>query len=294
MNLFLPYAALLAIGTVWGATIPLSKISVSTGHHSFGLITWQLAIMSAVLGAIVLVRRSKIHLDRSHLLFFLVIAFTGTLVPNSFSYWTAFHLPAGVLSLIIAVVPVFSLIIATAFKLEKPTLARLAGVFLGGCAIALIVLPQASLPDPAKAIFVLIGLIAPFCYGIEGNYVAQKQPDDTGPFATLFVASVIGLLIAAPVSLASSTMIDPRDGIGLPELALIAASLLHIIAYSGYLWLNKFAGAVFAAQVSYVVTPAGVLIAIALLGEEPSVYIWLALAVLMIGIALVQPRHMKS
>jgi len=289
-----PYAALLAIGIVWGATIPLSKLAVSTGHHSFGLITWQMTIMAVVLGIIVLVRRSVIYLDRTHLVFFLVIALVGTLIPNSISYWATFHLPAGVMALIIAVVPVFSLIIATVFRLEKPTLARLTGVILGGVAIALIVLPQTSLPDPAKAVFVLIGLIAPFCYGIEGNYVAQRQPPDTGPFATLFASSVIGVVLIAPVSFATGTMIDPQEGIGIAELALIASSLLHIIAYSGYLWLNKFAGAVFAAQVSYVVTPAGVLIAIALLGEEPSVYIWLALIVLMIGIALVQPRHTES
>lgn len=294
MRRLFPYAALLAIGIVWGATIPLAKVSVSTGHHPFGLITWQMAIMAAVLGVIVLVRRSRIYLDRNHLIFFLVIALVGTLIPNSISYWAAFHLPAGVMALIIAVVPVFSLVIATVFRLEKLTLARLTGVVLGGIAIALIVLPETSLPDPAKAFFVLIGLTAPFCYGIEGNYVAQRQPVDTGPFATLFASSLIGVLLIAPVSVTTGTMIDPRAGIGAAEQALIASSLLHIIAYSGYLWLNKYAGAVFAAQVSYVVTPAGVLIAIAMLGEEPSIYIWLALFVLMIGIALVQPRHTES
>ncbi len=291
MKKFFPYAALLLIGVVWGATIPLTKVAVSTGHHPFGLLTWQVGIMSVALGMIVLARRSKIVLDRTHLRYFFTIALVGTLIPNSFSYWCASHLPAGVMSLVIAVIPVFSLLIAATLGFEKATPARIAGVILGAVAIALIVLPETSLPDPAKAVFVLVALVAPFLYGVEGNYVAQCQPASTGPFVTLFVSSVMGFFIMAPISYSAGTAINPLEGLSTPEMAVIAASFLHIIAYSGYLWLTKSTGAVFAAQVSYIVTPAGVLIAVAALGEQPSVFIWLALIVLMVGIALVQPRE---
>ncbi|MDD9911164.1 MAG: DMT family transporter [Ahrensia sp.] len=286
-----PFLCLLIIGILWGATIPLTKIAVSTGHHSFGLIVWQLAIAAILLGVIVVIRRSVIHLTPRYLVYYAVIAISGTLMPNSISYWTAFHLPAGVMALIIAVVPVFSMLIAASLGFERATRARLLGIALGGVAIAMIVLPESSLPDPAKAVFVLIGLLAPLCYGAEGNYVAQRQPPEAGPFATLFAASVIGLLLLFPIGWASGTLIDMSQALGRPEWALIISSLLHVVAYCGYLWLTKFAGAVFAAQVAYVATPAGVVIAIVVLGEEPSLFIWLALALLMIGIALVQPKR---
>ena len=47
---------------------------------------------------------------------------------------------------------------------------------------------------------------------------------------------------------------------------------------------------VFATQTSYVVTGSGVLWAMLLLGEHFSGWVWAALAVMLIGVALVRPR----
>lgn len=291
MNRATLFLILLALGTIWGATIPLTKIAVSTGHHPFGLIFWQFAISAALLGLLVLIRGSRLVFDRAHILFFGVIAMIGTLLPNSISYYAAFHLPAGVMALIIALVPMFSLLVALSFRLERFQPVRLLGVLLGAAAIALIVLPQSSLPDPAKAVFVLIALATPFCYGIEGNYLAVYAPRDTGPFVTLFGASLVGVIVSLALTLATGTFIDPTQGIGKPELALIVSSMLHVLAYGGYIWMVSVSGAVFSAQVSYIVTPAGILISMAALGEKPSVYIWAALGLLLVGLTLVQPRR---
>jgi len=51
------------------------------------------------------------------------------------------------------------------------------------------------------------------------------------------------------------------------------------------------ATAVFAAQVSYLVTGFGVIWSMALLGERYSGWIWGAMAVMFIGLFLVQPRR---
>ncbi|MEP1208536.1 MAG: DMT family transporter [Rhizobiaceae bacterium] len=286
------FLILIGFGIMWGATIPLTKLAVATGHHPFGLIFWQSLISALVLYPLLKIRRSVLIIDKSHVLFFTTIAFTGTLVPNSASYLSVFHLPAGVLALIIALVPMFALLIALVMRLEPFRLKRLSGVVLGAIAIALIVLPQSSLPDPSKAIFVVIALLAPLCYGIEGNYLSVKQPADTGPIATLFGASIIGTAVSLVLVLASGTFINPFDtGIGPSELALLASIVLHITAYVGYIWLVDKAGAVFSAQVAYVVTPAGILMSVLFLGERNSAYIWMALVVLLVGLFLVQPRQ---
>ncbi len=60
--------------------------------------------------------------------------------------------------------------------------------------------------------------------------------------------------------------------------------------YVGYVWLARAAGAVFAAQVGYVVTIAGVCWAMVLLGERFSPLVCAATAILLVGLALVQPR----
>lgn len=286
---------LISIGTVWGATIPLTQIAVSTGHHPFGLIFWQALISSIILYVITRWRRSTLVFDGKHLVFFLVIALTGTLVPNTTSYMAAFHLPGGVMALTIALVPMFSLLVALVVGLESFVVKRLLGIVLGGTAMALLVLPQSSLPDPAKAIFILLALVAPFCYGIEGNYLAVKKPEDTGPIAAIFGASVFTALIAFVLTQSTSTFINPlQSGIGKPELALFVSSCFHIIAYTSYIWMVGKAGVVFTAQVAYIVTPAGIILSMITLNEEPSIYIWLAMFLLLVGLFLIQPKKQES
>jgi len=53
----------------------------------------------------------------------------------------------------------------------------------------------------------------------------------------------------------------------------------------------KRAGPVFALQVSYAVTIFAVFWAIILLNEQPSLFLWVALSAILIGMFLVQPRR---
>ena len=77
---------------------------------------------------------------------------------------------------------------------------------------------------------------------------------------------------------------------GLPDGALVLSAVVHAMVYSGYVWMVGRAGAVFASQVSYLVTGSGVIWAMILLGESYTGWIWLALAMMLTGLFLVQPR----
>ena len=150
---------MLGIGTLWGITIPLSKIAVSTGYQPFGLIFWQVAISVLVLGAVLLWRGWRPKISRELLFYFSVIAISGTILPNGTSYWAQQHLPAGVMSISIATVPMFTLIIALVLRLEQFSLVRLTGILVAFVAMVLIAAPESSLPDSSKAIFILVALV---------------------------------------------------------------------------------------------------------------------------------------
>ncbi len=285
--------ALLVIGFIWGSTIPLTKIAVSSGHQPLGLIFWQLLFSSIVLTAISILRGVRAPLHQRTLFYFLVIGLIGTILPNSFSYLAAAQLPAGVMAIIIASVPMFSLAIATSLRIERFSPVRSAGVLLGAAAISILILPETSLPEPEKAIFVLIALVAPFCYGAEGNYIATRAPREVDAVTTLLGASVLGVFIAAPLALATDSWVDLSAPWGAPEWALLFSSLFHVAAYSGYIWLVGMAGPVFSSQVSYVVTLAGVFLSALILSESYSSWVWMALVLMLAGLALVQPRGIE-
>ena len=290
MNRFLPTICLLGMGLAWGLSMPMTKLAVSTGHEHFGILIWQMVLVAILMG-IPLALRPRTNGPRlRHLRLLLFVAFFGTMVPNSLSYIAAGELPSGVMAIIMSLIPMFSLPIALIWRLEVFEWKRLGGLIFGAVAMFVLIAPGTSLPNPSAAPFVLFAVVATICYGLEGNYVAKFGLDGLDTIQVVFYSSLLGLLIIIPTALVTDQYYNPFASFGVPEYALIVASLGHGFAYACLLWLIGRTGPVFAAQVSYIVTVAGVAFSIFLLRESYSGYIWLALALVMIGLFLVQPK----
>ena len=136
----------------------------------------------------------------------------------------------------------------------------------------------------------LLALVAPLFYAIEGNYLALKTPPNMDPLTTLRGASIIGLIICTPITLATDSWVDLSQVWTSVEWALFVNNLLHVITYTGYIWLVGRTGAVCASQVAYIVTLSGVFFGILIFNENHSPLVWLALGFMLMGLVLVQPR----
>ena len=292
-HLFL-LAILTVMGAGWGVTQPLSKIAVSEGYQHFGLIFWQLAIGAVVLTVVQMARGRSFTLTGPTMRVYVVIALIGTVLPNSASFAAIARLPSGLISILLSLVPLLAFPIALALGNERFEPWRFAGLLLGLAGVLFIVAPEASLPDRAMIVFIPLALVAPFFYGLEGNVVARWGTAGLGAIEVLHGASVVGALIALPLAVGSGQFIDPRVSWGAPEMALVLSALIHVVVYTTYVWLVGQAGPVFAVQVSYLVTGFGVFWAMLILGETYSVWIWAAMAVILTGVFLVQPRPREA
>ncbi len=282
---------LVVLGAGWGITQPLSKIAVSTGHGHFGLIFWQLVIGSMLMCGVLLLRRERLPLTVRALRTYVIIAFIGTIIPNSASYTAIAHLPSGVMSVLLSLVPMLAFPVALGLGLERFSFRRFGGLLLGLAGVCLLILPRASLPEPGLLKWVAVAMIASACYAFEGNYVARWGIAGMNPFQVMLGASLVGVVLSLPLALASGQFIDPRAPWGAPEWALLASSVIHTLTYTGYVWLVGRAGAVFAVQASYLVTGFGVFWAMLLLAESYSPYFWAAAALMLAGVFAVQPRR---
>jgi drug/metabolite transporter (DMT)-like permease len=247
-----------------------------------------------VLGALNLVRRGHFALNRAGLRFAFIIACIGTLIPNSTFYISVAHLPSGVMSILISTIPMLSLPMALALGMDRLHPLRLLGLLCGFIGVALIAIPQTSLPTPEMAAWLPLAMVGPMFYAMEGNYVAKWGMGDLDAVQAMFWASLLAALLALPLALGMDQWIDPRPPYGTPELALMASSTIHALMYAAYVWLAAKAGAVFATQTSYVVTLSGVLWAMLLLDEQFSAWVWAAMAVMLVGLFLVQPHQRKN
>ncbi len=282
--------ALLLFGAGWGLSLPLAKIVVNAGYKPFGLVFWQLVIGAVTMAALRLVTNKTLRMPPRLLWFFTLIAVSGTLLPNTFSYRAAYHLPAGVMSMVLSVVPLLSFPIAMGMGIDRFNVLRLIGLCIGLSGVVILAGPQ-SLPNPAMILWVPVALIAPLCYATEGNIVAKWGTHGLGPGQVLYGASVIGSVLALPLAWGTGQFINPLAITwGVPEASFIALSVIHVVVYSGYVWLVNRAGSVFASQVAYCVTGFGVIWSMILLGETYSLWVWAALGLIVFGMLLVQPR----
>lgn len=285
---------LVVLGAGWGITQPLSKIAVSEGYGHFGLIFWQFAVGAVVLGAITLARGKRLPLGPKQIRLYVIMAIIGTLLPNSASYAAIVHLPSGITSILLSLVPMLAFPIALALGLDRFSLKRIAGLCCGLGGVALIVLPGTALPDAAMLIWVPVSLLAPLFYALEGNVVAKWGTYGVDAVQVLLGASLVGIVLALPFALLSGQWIDPRPPWGAPDAALVASATIHGLVYSSYVWLVGRSGPVFAAQVSYLVTGFGLFWAMLILGERYSGPVWAATALMMVGLFLVTPRANSS
>ena len=282
-------AVLVWLGVGWGSTHPLGKIATETGHGPFGLIFWQQVVMVVVLGAIALVRRKGMKLTGPAIRFYVIVAVLGTIVPNGTFYTSVAHLPSGIMSIIIAMIPMLAFPMALALGTDRFSALRLVGLGLGSTGVALLAAPGAALPDAAMLAWLPVALVGPLFYAMEATYVAWRGTEGMDALQAMLGASLAGLILCAPVMLVMDQGYSPWP-LGRDDLALALSSALHALLYASYVWLAATAGSVFAAQSSYLVTAAGMIWAMLLLGERPNATVWLALAVMLAGVALVQPR----
>ncbi|WP_299150600.1 DMT family transporter [uncultured Tateyamaria sp.] len=281
---------LVLFGAGWGLTMPLTKIAVSTGYGHFGLIFWQLVIGAFVMSAIASVTRKRLPLGRAQVRVYVVIALIGSVLPNSASYQAAVHLPSGVMSLLLSMIPIFAFPVALLLALDRFEWRRFGGLVTGLIAVMLLVLPGADMSGAIPVMWVLIGLVSGLFYACEGNVVAKWGTAGLDPIQVLWGASIVGAVITLPLALGSGQWIDPRPPYGVAERAQIISSVLHVLSYAGYVWLVGRAGPVFAVQISYLVTLFGIFWAWLVLGEAYSPVIWGALGLMLLGMYLVQPR----
>ncbi|MEM6906204.1 MAG: DMT family transporter [Pseudomonadota bacterium] len=276
-------------GLAWGATQPLSKVAVSTGHNAVGLVFWQCLIGILALGLVMALTGRRLPRSRPFLIFYGVCAFLGTALPHSLSFTALAHVPAGIASILMASVPLATLFLSIPLGIDRPGPRRLLGLALGAASVLLVLGPEASLPEPGQAAWAALYLVVVFSYAVENVYIAKYQPEGTDPVQTMMGLFAGAFLMVLPVVAIANTWVLP-ESFGAPEAALIGASLLHVAAYMGFVWLIGAAGPVFAAQVGYVVTLAGVFLGILFLGESHSGWIWAALVLMLAGVSLVRPK----
>ena len=285
------WGVLLTMGLAWGLSFSLAKIAATAGIHPLSITFWEAAGAGAILLVVSGARGRVIPISRELILLYLAAGLLGMVIPGTIFFYAAAHVPAGVLSISIAIIPVLTFATSAVLRLEPLVLVRIAGVILGVISIVLLVGPQQSLPDPAQLPWVLLSLIAAVCYAALNVMVAVWKPHRTTSFTATTGMFVAASLIMVPILYATGTFVPfawPwRDA----EWAMLGLGAINAVSYALFFYLIEIAGPVFSSQTANLVTLFGVLWGIVIFGEQHSAWVWLSLTAMMAALALVAPRE---
>jgi len=285
----LPWLALLVFGAGWGLMQPFSKIAVEGGFQPFGIMVWQGVITLVLAGA--LASRMGPPKGRAQWTFCAQVAVLGTLIPHFATYTAVGHLPAGLMAIVMALIPILALLLGAALGREPVTPLRIMGVALGLLAIAIIAATRGQVgAGPLWA--VAIAVVAPLCYATNSTLTSIRGMAGLHPLQAFAGAAALFL----PVAFMAAALTGQLRGLGADEasMAVIGTATGHTLIYAGFLALIAHSGAVFASQTAYLVTGFGVLWSMLLLGERYSPWVWAALCLMLSGVALVRPAARPS
>ena len=287
----IPYILVLFCGLIWGMTFSLARIAALGSAHPLGLAFWQALGGAAVLAIFCLLRWRRPQLTRTNGKHACVIALFGTAIPGTLYFYAAPKVPAGVLAITVALVPMLTYAISWLLGIDQFGRRRLGGIILGLVAIILLVAPDTSLPDPAMTRWLTLPLIASVFYTLENIYVDMRVGQHPDMIGLLTIALMIAALVLAPIIYFEGAFYPINWPLDRAELALIAMMLVSSVAYVLFLYSVKLAGAVFASMAGYVITLSGVFWGMVFFAERHSPWVWAALVLMLLGMVLVTPRR---
>jgi len=180
--------------------------------------------------------------------------------------------------------------LAAIIALERPSTRRLSGLIFGFAAVALILLVHGTVIASTEPFWMAATLVLPLLLAVHTLQMSYR-PLDLGAFAATGAMLMIATILIAPVAHVGDALIWP--GLG-GTRAWILISVLGVatgLAFVVGLEVVRIAGPVFAGQMAYTQTLAGIAWAMLLLGEQPTTIIWLAVALVIVGFLLVEPKR---
>jgi CheY-like chemotaxis protein len=281
---------LILMGSFFGMAPALSRFVMLDGLNPIGLAVWILLFSACVSFVGCVVTGTWPRFERRDLPYLVILSLLGTVLPEVALLWVAEHVPAMALSIIVALEAIVVFVIAALLGMESPNLKRFIGLCLGlGCVLILIV-PAESVGSGVNVVWIVAALIVPICYASEDLLIAAPS-EPFPPMALIFAISGIGVIVAVPLALVSGTFVPADQLSARTGAALATIAVASVLGTFLLIQTVRTNGAVFASQVAYTITLAGIVWSILLLDEQLSIWIVAAGACMISGLVLVRPNH---
>jgi drug/metabolite transporter (DMT)-like permease len=291
-NVRRPTSVALALGLstvllLWSVNYIVGKITL-VHIDALTLAVLRAELVAVLLLVIYLAQPDRAPLRRSDIWVFTYLGFLGYVVNQGCFIVGLGSTTSGHSAVLIASSPILILLLASAMRLERLTLAKILGMAICFAGVVLLETEHGSpmhSPLLVGDLITLAGVIGFSAYAVLGKKVARVY--DTISMNTFNAAAAAILLM--PLAVRQGMRLDWKNvgWVGWTGL-LYMASLSAVAGYLLFYWLLRHMDASRVVAVNYFQPVVVVLLSIPLLGERPTLRLLLSTALVVLGVYLAE------
>ena len=256
-------ALLFVLSSLWALHFSLVKL-VEADDSPLTILVSLLAVLCALFFILLLLQNKLFKFTFKKSLFFSVAGMFAYIIPLSVEFIVAPKIEAGILTLIVSAVPVFTLIVIWIFRLLNVTVKLVIGT-LSGLA-GLLILFYGNNDNTSVSIWTVYALIIPLSYAFDAIFMEKFWPRNLDSTQVAFGETTASLIFVILLSIFYGNKYYDHFQWFTISSFWILAFVTFIEVWLFFYILNKV-GAVFVNLSSYLVMPAGFLWGFLIFGE---------------------------
>jgi drug/metabolite transporter (DMT)-like permease len=281
---------LLILALIWGAAPMLTKVVLA--ELSVTLVTHLRILIAAVaLCLSVAVMRLPFPHQLGPVSWLSCISAVNPVLAFFLMTWGLQHIDASRAALLLGIGPSLGLVLSHLFtRDDKITPSKLAGVVVGFMGLLVLVAPGLVWSDQAGAANLLadVGIIGASTSYVVSGLMLRRAPTGTATGSTAIML-IVGAVLLAPWGLAAFAETSWPSSTAVLTLLALALGPTAIAGVLRFQVVQR-AGVAFTSQVSYLIPLFGTGLGIVVLGEQPSLSDYAAMAPILGGIAISRAR----
>lgn len=284
------YFLLLLLALIWGSSFMLQKVAVSE-IAPITMTAWRQVLAAVLLFAILLLTKMRIKATLyEHFLLFLS-AILGTALPFSLISYGVTQIDSGLAAILMGAMPLLTIVLAHFTSADEPlNLNKLLAVGLGIVGLVVLFWPSLILGGSSNLYAQFLVMLAAFCYSVNSILTKRILHLEAPMIMAMIMFWSVVLLVPASLLLETQEWVLPSLDVSLAIIAL-AIFPTSIAAFLMYEVIGR-QGAGFFSQINLLVPISGVFMGLLFLGERLSWNAWVALAIILCGVAV--SRHWNS
>lgn len=259
---------LLALSLIWGGSFFFNEIALRD-LPTFTVVVARVVLAATILHLVLIARGQRLPMNGAVWLAFFGMGLLNNAIPFSLLVWGQTHITSGLASILNAMTPLFTVLVAhAATSDERLTAGRVLGVAvaLGGVAVMIGTDALVGLADDVLA--QLACLCAAVSYACAGIFGRRFRRLGLSPLATSTgQVTASSILMLPPVLLIDQPWTLPAPGMDVIGALLGVGILCTAFAYLLYFRILSSAGATSISLVTFLVPVSAILLGVIFLGE---------------------------